>query len=151
MCSLKPAICLTPAILTGAQGVPKLLLGSANGKSQRKSGLQKTLLLLVVCSRLGEGPGCAEPIAAAALLNKEEAPLLQVKSFQINITDRIAFFPSNPMLCLAVLEPEEDFCFTWQCSPTADLLNALVVFPAKQEQAMENTSSLVQGIILSTS
>lgn len=69
MYSFKPAICLTPVILTGAQDVPKLLLGSVNSKSRRKSGLQKTLLLFVVCSCLGEETGCAELTAAAAVPN----------------------------------------------------------------------------------
>lgn len=54
MYPFKPAICLTPVILTGAQDVPKLLLGSVNSKSRRKLGLKKTLLLFVICSCLGE-------------------------------------------------------------------------------------------------
>lgn len=41
MYPFKPAICLTAVILTGAQDVPELLLGSVNSKSQRKLGLKK--------------------------------------------------------------------------------------------------------------
>lgn len=62
---------------------------------------------------------------------EEEAPLLKISSFQINVTERIAFSPSNTVLCVALLETEEDFCFACQGSPTADLLNMFVVFPAK--------------------
>lgn len=62
---------------------------------------------------------------------EEEAPLLTINSFQINLTERIAFSPSNTMLCVAVLDTEEDFCFIWQRSPIADLLNMFVVFPVQ--------------------
>lgn len=135
MYSFRPAICLTPALLTGARDVPKLLLGSVSSKSRRKSGLQKTLLLFVVCSCLGEETGYAEPKAAAAVpkarhLYEEETPLLKINGFQIHTAERTAFFPSNTMLCVAVLEMEEYCCFICQCSPIADL-NIFVVFPAK--------------------
>lgn len=86
MYSFKPAICLTPVIPTGAQDVPKLLLGSVNSKSHRKSGLQKTLLLFV-----GEETGYAELTAAAVVPNGRaclrRGGTLKINSFQINITE----------------------------------------------------------------
>lgn len=94
--AFKPAICLTPVILTGAWDVPKLLLGSVSSKSQRKLGLKKTLLLFLICSCLGgeqlwQKWLMLQQYLRAGHLHEDEAHLLKTSSFQINITGRIAF------------------------------------------------------------
>lgn len=100
MYSFRPAICLTPALLTGARDVPKLLLGSVSSKSRRKSGLQKTLLLFVVCSCLGEETGYAEPKAAAAV-PKARHPYLRLMASQLTLQKGLHFSPQ--ILCFVLL------------------------------------------------
>lgn len=67
MYPFKPAICLTPVILTGAQDVPKLLLGSVNSKSQRKLGLKKLCFCLLFVAVWGRRIATAEVTDAAAV------------------------------------------------------------------------------------
>lgn len=104
MYPFKPAICLTPVILTGAQDVPKLMLGSVNRKSQRKLGLKKTLLLFVICSCLGEENGygrsdwCCSSTWGQGIFMKTKHPYLRLLPSKLSLQEGLHF----PLKCYAL-------------------------------------------------
>lgn len=130
MYPFKPAICLTPVILTGPQDVPKLLLGSVNRKSRRKLGLKKTSLLFAMCSCLGEensysrSDWCCSSTQGQGIFMKMKHPYLRLVASKLPLQEGLHFH-SNTVFCVAVLEAEEDSCFNCQCSLVADHPNSV--------------------------